>query len=422
MSRRARSTPHDRLRAQAEEGPLDDRQRASSELLGAQLTLAASRGNDAAAPLLAAAQMLEALDINLSRETYLDAFTASLFGARLNVTVDAADVAAAARRAPRRMLGEPRAVDLLLDAFTEITRDYQQAIPVCRAAIDRLQADCSAVDSEPRWFWHGAVLSLELWDDEHAYLLSEHHAQLARRTGALSQLALALSAHTPVLVFRGDLAAAEYAEGEADAVQEVTGIQGAPYGTLIVKAWLGLEHETNQLVDATLAEATARGEGIGIAVAQYARAVLCNSLGQYDAARTAASQATADSAELVAHNWGLGELVEAGVRSGRVDLATEAHERLARKAFSSRTHWALGIEARCRALARRRRGSRDLVPPGRRALGAHHRSIRAGAEPPPLRRVAPPGQPADRRARRAEHRSRVIPGDGHGRLRRARPR
>jgi DNA-binding CsgD family transcriptional regulator len=339
-----------RLRAQAGDGPLDDRQRASSELLGAQLTLAASRGNDAAAPLLAAAQVLESLDINLSRETYLDAFTASLFGARLNVTVDAADVAAAARRAPRPVLSEPRAVDLLLDAFTEITRDYQQAIPVCRAAIGRLQADCTAVDSELRWFWHGGVLSLELWNDQHAYLLSEHHTRVARSTGALSQLALALSAHTPVLVFRGELAAAEYAEGEAEAVQEVTGIQGAPYGALIVKAWLGLEHETNHLVDATLAEATARGEGIGIAVSQYARAVLCNSLGHYDAARVAASQATADSAELVAHNWGLGELVEAGVRSGHVDLATEAHQRLARKAFATGTHWALGMEARCRAM------------------------------------------------------------------------
>ena len=143
---------------------------------GSSATLAASRGNDAAAPLLAAAQGLESLDINLSRETYLDAFTASLFGARLNVTVDAADVAAAARRAPRPVLSEPRAVDLLLDAYTEITRDYQQAIPVCRAAIDRVRADIEVDEAELRWFWHGAVLSLELWDDQHAYLFSEHHA------------------------------------------------------------------------------------------------------------------------------------------------------------------------------------------------------------------------------------------------------
>jgi DNA-binding CsgD family transcriptional regulator len=339
-----------RLGDQAAEGPLDERQRASRALLAAQLTLAASRGNDAAAPLLAAAQRLEALDVNLSRETYLDAFTASLFGARLNVTVNAADVADAARRAPRPVPSQPRAVDLLLDAYAEITRDYPRAIPVCRAAIDRLRADSSAVDAELRWFWHGTVLSLELWDDRHAYLLSEHHTRVARGAGALSQLALGLTAHTPVLVFRGDLAAAEYAEDESEAVQEVTGIQGAPYGALLVKAWRGLEQETNQLVDATLAAATARGEGIGIAVSQYARAVLCNSLGQYDTAMTAAVQATSDTAELVAHNWGLGELVEAGVRNRRVDLAIEAHQRLARKASASGTHWAHGMEARCRAL------------------------------------------------------------------------
>ena len=146
---------------------------------------------------------LETFDVDLARETYLDAFTASLFGARLNVHGRRRDVAAAASAAPHGRGRRSRAVDLLLDAFTAITSDYERAVPVCRAAVDRLHRDRSSPSAELRWFWHGTVLALELWDDRGAYALSDHHTRVARSTGALSQLALALSSHTPVLVFRG---------------------------------------------------------------------------------------------------------------------------------------------------------------------------------------------------------------------------
>ena len=178
------------MHAIAGRGPIDESRRATSELLGAQLVLAASRGNDAAAPLLAAARSLETLNVDLARETYLDAFTASLFGARLNVTVNASDVAAAASAAPHGRADESRAVDILLDAFTAITSDYERAVPLCRAAVDRLDTDMSTASTELRWFWHGTVLALELWDDHGAYSLSDHHTRVARSTGALSQLAL----------------------------------------------------------------------------------------------------------------------------------------------------------------------------------------------------------------------------------------
>ncbi len=354
-----------RLLAIANRGPIEDGQRAKSELLGAQLILVSTRGNDAAGPLLAAARRLESLDVDLARETYMDAFTASLFGARLNELVDVRDVAAAARAAPHARASDPRAADLLLDAFTALTDNYEQAVPVCRAAVRRLQSDRRSPDAELRWFWHGTVLALELWDDEGAYRLSEHHTRVARSTGALSQLALALSSHTPLLVFRGDLSAGDFAVAEAESVQAVTGIQGAPYGALIVKAWRGLERETKELADATVREATSRGEGIGVAVSEYAHAVLCNSLGQYEEAMTAALHATEDSRELVAHNWSLSELIEAAVRSDQTDLAAQAHHRLARKARASSTNWGLGLEARARAMLS---DSSDAEAPYRQAL------------------------------------------------------
>jgi DNA-binding CsgD family transcriptional regulator len=54
--------------------------------------------------------------------------------------------------------------------------------------------------------------------------------------------------------------------------------------------------------------------------------------------------------EVVGENWGLSELVEPATRCGRTDLATDALERLTAKAQATRTDWALGIEARARAL------------------------------------------------------------------------
>jgi DNA-binding CsgD family transcriptional regulator len=48
--------------------------------------------------------------------------------------------------------------------------------------------------------------------------------------------------------------------------------------------------------------------------------------------------------------WALAELVEAGVRGGRPDEAATALERLSERTRASGTEWALGVEARCRAL------------------------------------------------------------------------
>ena len=49
---------------------------------------------------------------------------------------------------------------------------------------------------------------------------------------------------------------------------------------------------------------------------------------------------------MVAHNWGMIELVESAARTGRTDLAADALGRLAGKAWACGTDWALGLEAR----------------------------------------------------------------------------
>ena len=98
-----------------------------------------------------------------------------------------------------------------------------------------------------------------------------------------------------------------------------------------------------------------RGEGIGIAVAQWTRAVLHNGLGDYPEAVAAAQEALRyqryPEARYpgVAH-WAAAELIEAAARSGMTEVAYEAVTWIEEMTSASRTTWALGLEARSRAL------------------------------------------------------------------------
>lgn len=79
-----------------------------------------------------------------------------------------------------------------------------------------------------------------------------------------------------------------------------------------------------------------RGEGVGVAICEYPRTVLFNGPGEHEEALAAARRACADPTEIVAHNWGMIELIEAAARIGRVELAAGAFERLTTvTAFSS---------------------------------------------------------------------------------------
>jgi DNA-binding CsgD family transcriptional regulator len=334
----------------ARDGPVDELQRAQIDLISAQMAFASSRGNEATLLLLAAAQRLLPLNLQFARQTYLDAFSAAQFAARLNEGVGCAEVARAVRTAPRPPDDELMVGDMLLDAFVALTDDYATAVPVGRDVLTRLRRDPSSAGENLRWLWQGCVLALELWDDSSAYILSDHHLQMARRAGALSELPLAFGSRAPVLVFCGELTAAASLVEENRSVQEAAGITEAPYGALILTAWRGQAREGRELIDVTMREASARGEGVGVAICEYAHAVLCNSLGLYDEALAAACGACADPTEMVAHNWGMIELVESAVRTGRTDLAADALGRLAGKARACGTDWALGIEARSRAL------------------------------------------------------------------------
>jgi DNA-binding CsgD family transcriptional regulator len=151
-------------------------------------------------------------------------------------------------------------------------------------------------------------------------------------------------------VMAGELDAAASLVAELDAVEQATGTTLAPYAALTLAAWRGREEEVVDLLEAKLAEVVARGEGSGVWVAQWARAVLANGLGRYDDAVRAAGEGAEHAYVSTIVYWTRCELVEAAARSDKTELAADALERLSSRTQESGTDWALGLEARSRAL------------------------------------------------------------------------
>ena len=150
-------------------------------------------------------------------------------------------------------------------------------------------------------------------------------------------------------VFEGKLDAATPLIEEADAIADATDGDRITFGPLILAAFRGDESAVAEHVKVDTAKAIARGEGLLPTVGQHASAVLHNGLGRYESAMTAADAASHPDVPITA-TWSLPELVEAASRCGRQPLALESLGRLTERTQAAGTEWALGIEARSRAL------------------------------------------------------------------------
>jgi DNA-binding CsgD family transcriptional regulator len=338
-----------RLVALAESGPLNELQSAQVDLLRGQIAFALSPGSDAPPLLLKAGQRLEALDERLARETYIEALSAVLFAGSLASDGSALEIAWAVRAAPPASQ-PPRASDLLLDGLALlITEGYAIGTPTLKSAVNAFRAEDISGAEGHRWLWLAAHVAASLWDDEALDVLSARFVQLARDAGALSVLPLALTARSGMHVFAGDFAMASSLVDEVAAVNEATGASLAPYAALTLAAFQGREAEATQLIEANKRELVRRGEGQGLTFIHWVTAVLHNGLGHYEEALAAAQQAAEDSREVRVAVVEL-ELIEAAARRGEADLAADALARLSEIAAASGTDWALGVEARSRAL------------------------------------------------------------------------
>jgi DNA-binding CsgD family transcriptional regulator len=340
------------LLASAESGPLDEFQDARADLLHGQIAFASRRGSDAPPLLLKAAKALELLDMRLARETYLEALFAALFAGRLALGGGAREVAEAARAAPPPQ--QPaRASDLLLDGLAlVITEGYAAGAPMLKQAVNAFRSADISTEEGLRWLWlwqadRSAGL---LWDYESWDLLSARLVKLARDIGALTALPFAATIRAGVHLWAGEFAVAASLVAEVESVTEATGSSVAPTGAVAFAVFRGREAEAAELIEAGTKDAERRGEGARLTFFHWATAVLCNGLGRYAEAMAAAQQASEDSPADLFANWAVAELIEAATRSGAPERAAGALQRLSATARASGTDWALGVEARSRAL------------------------------------------------------------------------
>ena len=336
------------LLATAEAGPLDELQCAQADWLRGQIAFASGPGSDAPPLLLKAARRLEPLDPGLARETYLDAWQAALFAGHLAGGGDLEEVSRTAWALPPPER-PPRVADLLLDGLTLLVTDGPAAaVPVLRQAISTFAYPDVPVAERLRWSWMAQAASLPLWDAE-GWRLIVPPLQFARDVGALDQLPILLNIRAVAAALKGDLAAAASLIAEADAAREATGARLVAYAAMVLAAFRGSQAEAVPLIEATLEQAAAAGQGAAVTWAHWVAAILYNGLGRYQEALASARQAAGYKLVHLSM-WALPTLVEAAARTGNTELAADALDRLSEWTQAGRTDWGLGVETRSRAL------------------------------------------------------------------------
>ncbi len=336
-----------RLLATATSGPLDGFQRARAALLRGHAAAISAYGNEAPPLLLDAARQLEPFDVALARRAYLTAWSAAITAHHLGGADVLLEISRAVRDLPP-LPAEPDPLDLVLEGLALLITDgHAVAMPVLkRAAAKALQVP---VEDVLRWGWFVGGVRSATWDED-AIAVYERQARLVREAGALAELPIHLQALALELTWRGDLSGARALIAESESISDSVGNQVPPFTLLRVLALEGREAEASALIEAVIREGTARGQGIAVMDAHWAAAVLYNGLGQHDKAASAAGEVAANGILPFLSSWALFELVEAAVRIGDTKLARDALDRLAEATQPAGTDFALGIEARSRAL------------------------------------------------------------------------
>ncbi len=356
------------LLAIAELGDLPAAQRAHVSRLRAQMEFVRSRSGEAGAPqvadtappLLDAARSLQTFDDYSSRESYLEAIAALMYGGRF------ADPAALRKAAETALpvvdeaaaAGPVRPVDLLLKGTAErIIGGYGAGTATLRTALERMSEQADSDDiAVGRWLRVPGFPILqesaahELWDETAIRHLSTSAVRHARDSGALDGLPRALTYRAGVHLISGEFTVAEQLIEEAQSITAATGHKSpVRYHSVLLAAWRGDAATAVKLIGSASADGIARGEGRLHNLTAYALAVLHNGLAQYDEAYSAARD-TGGYEDLGFHGWCLYELVEAASRTGNQEDARRAAARLESSAGASGTDWGLGALASAQAM------------------------------------------------------------------------
>ncbi len=247
--------------------------------------------------------------------------------------------------------GRARPSDLLAHGLAiRFTAGYSGGAPILKEALSAYRRDAALPPEDGRWLWLACWVAADLWDEGTWDVLSARQLELVRSAGALTAIPFALTARSAVHLVRGDVRAAASQVDEIRTVSEATGIAAPPYGPLWLAGLRGREAELSHLIDTAVEEATARGEGYALADAELVSAILYNGLGRYEAALSVFGADGERSYDINTPPRAVAEVIEAAARSGEGRLASRLLDRLAEMARASGTDWAVGVEARSRAL------------------------------------------------------------------------
>lgn len=336
-----------RVLVTAEFAPPDAADRARAQLLRARLD-AGSGDEGAVANLLVAAQRLDRLDPERAREAYLDAIAGTVILGP-GAGTEPETIARAALAMP--LTEAPRPVDRLLEGLArQVIDGPAAAMPCVRRALDAFNRDDVAPAESIGWGWFASYIAAAVWDHDVQASLARKHVALARTSGALASLPMTLAQLVGVHLRQGELSHAEALMHEAQASLRMTTAHPSPHLQMLLAAYRGRESQTRALIETVRRRSTTTSAGLAATLAHYAGALLANGLGRYEEALTESRLALQDPEPIGAPGWLLPELVEAAVRAGEPLVAAAACDRLAARARLCGTDWALGLEARSRAL------------------------------------------------------------------------
>jgi len=115
-------------------------------------------------------------------------------------------VARAAKSAPPAR--DPRAPDLMLEGTAVLFNDgYGPSVPLLRQSLETF-GERMSVAEELRLLYMAGITAVRMWDADRWATMAARHLTLARETGALSELHLALTSSSYLELFSGELAAA----------------------------------------------------------------------------------------------------------------------------------------------------------------------------------------------------------------------
>jgi DNA-binding CsgD family transcriptional regulator len=337
-----------RLLATAESGRIDGFQRARATLLRGHAALVSAYGSQASSLLVKAARELAAFDVTFARRAYLTAWGAAVSANHLG-GADVLDEICSAVSALPPLPPNPHPLDLLIQGFALLTTDgHAAATPVLRRAARSVME--LSVNDMLRWGWLAPGASSATWDLEGSLASNELKAELVRQTGALGELPIHLQSLALDRTWSGDLAGAAVLVAESESVAAATATDPPPITLLMLRASQGRDNEATPLIERVVQQATEAGQGMAVMVGHWAASRLNNGLGRYEPAAAAAREVIENAIDPWTPVGALPELVEAAIRLGEIELAWDALDRLVATTQPAGTDFALGVEARSRAL------------------------------------------------------------------------